>query len=117
MRIGLLGVGRLGASHAATLRAIKDVTELRVYDADPARAKQVAKDVGATAVDTVDAALDRVDAAVIVTPMDTHAPIIRRCLADPAKRYPLARALQADLERFAESRPFWRRVRGWAGRS
>jgi myo-inositol 2-dehydrogenase / D-chiro-inositol 1-dehydrogenase len=80
VRIGLLGVGRLGAAHAATLRAIKDVTELRVYDADPARAKQVAKDVGATAVDTVDAALDRVDAAVIVTPTDTHAPIIRRCL-------------------------------------
>jgi myo-inositol 2-dehydrogenase/D-chiro-inositol 1-dehydrogenase len=80
MRLGILGVGRLGASHAATLRAIKDVTELRVYDADPARAKQVAKDVGATAVDTVDAALDRVDAAVIVTPTDTHAPIIRRCL-------------------------------------
>jgi myo-inositol 2-dehydrogenase/D-chiro-inositol 1-dehydrogenase len=80
MRLAILGVGRLGASHAATLRAIKDVTELRVYDADPARAKQVAKDVGAAAVDTVDAALDRVDAAVIVTPTDTHAPIIRRCL-------------------------------------
>ena len=80
MRIGLLGVGRLGASHAAMLRAIKDVTELRVYDADPARAKQVATSVGAAAVDTVDAALDRVDAAVIVTPTDTHAPIIRRCL-------------------------------------
>ncbi len=80
MRIGLLGVGRLGAAHAATLRALKEVTELKVYDADAARAQSVAKDVGATAVASVDAALDRVDAAVVVTPTDTHAPIIRRCL-------------------------------------
>jgi myo-inositol 2-dehydrogenase/D-chiro-inositol 1-dehydrogenase len=80
VRIGLLGVGRLGAAHAATLRALKEVTELKVYDADTSRAQSVAKDVGATAVASVDAALDKVDAAVIVTPTDTHAPIIRRCL-------------------------------------
>ncbi|HUQ42626.1 MAG TPA: Gfo/Idh/MocA family oxidoreductase [Candidatus Limnocylindrales bacterium] len=80
MRVGLLGVGRLGAAHAATLRTLKEVTELRVYDADAGRARDIAKDVGAVAVDTVDAVLDGVDAAVIVTPTDTHAPIIRRCL-------------------------------------
>ena len=80
MRVGLLGVGRLGASHAGTLRALKAVTELRVYDADAGRARDVAKDVGAKAVESIDAALDGVDAAVIVTPTDTHAPIIMRCL-------------------------------------
>ena len=80
MRVGLLGVGRLGAAHAATLRGLKDVSELRVYDADAARARDVSKDVGAKAVSTIDAALDGADAAVIVTPTDTHAPIIRRCL-------------------------------------
>ncbi|HEY6957299.1 MAG TPA: Gfo/Idh/MocA family oxidoreductase [Candidatus Limnocylindria bacterium] len=80
MRIGLLGVGRLGASHAATLRALPEVSELRVYDADRARANEVAAGVSARAVDSVDAALDGVDAAVIVTPTDTHAPLIKRCL-------------------------------------
>ena len=80
MRVGLLGVGRLGAAHAATLRALKEITELRIYDADNARARDVAKDTGARAVDTVDAALDGVDAAVIVTPTNTHAPLIRQCL-------------------------------------
>jgi myo-inositol 2-dehydrogenase / D-chiro-inositol 1-dehydrogenase len=80
VRIGLLGVGRLGAAHAATLRALKDVTELKVYDADATRAQSVAKDVGATPVASVDAALDNVDAAVIVTPTSTHAPLIRQCL-------------------------------------
>ena len=80
MRIGLLGVGRLGAAHAATLRGLKDVKELKVYDAEAARAQSVAKDVGATAVASIDAALDKIDAVVIVTPTDTHAQIIRRCL-------------------------------------
>src|SRR5437867_12824508 len=80
MRVAILGVGRLGAAHASTLRALDDVTELRVYDADPARAKYVGAETRAAVVDTVDAALKDVDAAVIVTPTETHAPIIRRCL-------------------------------------
>ena len=80
MKIGLLGVGRLGASHAETLRGLRDVEELRIYDADGARATDVADKVSATAVASIDAALDGVDAAVIVTPTDTHAPLIRRCL-------------------------------------
>ncbi len=80
MRIGLLGVGRLGAAHAATLRALPDVADLAIYDADAARAKEVAAKVGGRAVDTIDAALAGVDAAVIVTPTDTHAPLIKRCL-------------------------------------
>ncbi len=80
MRVGLLGVGRLGATHAATVRALPEVTELRVYDADAARATEVAASIGAAAAPSVEAALDGVDAAVIVTPTDTHAPLIRRCL-------------------------------------
>ena len=80
MRIGLLGVGRLGAAHAVTLRGLRDVDDIRIYDTDPARAKQVAAEVRATAVETIEAALRDVDAAVIVTPTNTHASIIRGCL-------------------------------------
>ena len=80
MRVGLLGVGRLGATHAETVRGLPEVTELRIYDADPARAKEVASRIGARASASVDEALDGVDAAVIVTPTDTHAPLIRRCV-------------------------------------
>jgi len=80
MRLAILGVGRLGAAHATTLRALPEVGELRVYDAEPARAADVAKQAKATAVTSIDDALNGVDAAVIVTPTDTHAPIIRRCL-------------------------------------
>ncbi len=80
MRIALLGVGRLGASHAATLKALPEITELRIYDADAARAREVAAPLGALTADSVDAAIESVDAAVIVTPTDTHAPLVRRCL-------------------------------------
>ena len=80
MKIGLLGVGRLGVSHAETLRGLSGIDELRIYDAVPSLAKDVASRVHARAVDTIDAALDGADAAVIVTPTSTHATLIKRCL-------------------------------------
>jgi len=80
MRVAILGVGRLGAFHAKVLSETKDVDELRVYDADTARAKDVAGTSRARTAATIDEALAGVDSAVIVTPTDTHAPLIKRCL-------------------------------------
>jgi myo-inositol 2-dehydrogenase/D-chiro-inositol 1-dehydrogenase len=80
MRISVLGVGRLGASHAATLAALPDVSRLTVYDADPARAKDVAGPLKARAVTSIDEAFADADAMVIVTPTDTHAPLIKRAI-------------------------------------
>jgi myo-inositol 2-dehydrogenase/D-chiro-inositol 1-dehydrogenase len=80
MRISVLGVGRLGASHAATLAALPGVSQLTVYDADPAHAKEVAGPLNARVVGSIDDAFNGVDAMVIVTPTDTHAPLIRRAI-------------------------------------
>jgi myo-inositol 2-dehydrogenase/D-chiro-inositol 1-dehydrogenase len=80
MRVAILGVGRLGAFHAKVLSETKDVDELRIYDADAARAKEVAASLKAQAAASVDDALKGVDTAVIVTPTNTHAPLIKRCL-------------------------------------
>jgi len=80
MKVAVLGVGRLGAAHAATLAALPEVSELRVFDADPARATEIATPLGARTADSTDAALAGVDAAVIVTPTATHAPLIHHCL-------------------------------------
>lgn len=80
MRIALLGVGRLGVSHAKTLSEIPDVTELRIYDADEARARTTAADVGAQAARSLDEALEGAEGVVIVTPTDTHADLISRAL-------------------------------------
>jgi myo-inositol 2-dehydrogenase / D-chiro-inositol 1-dehydrogenase len=80
MRISVLGVGRLGASHAATLAALPGVSQLTVYDADPVRAKDVAAPLKARAVGTIDEAFKDAEAMVIVTPTDTHAPLIKRAI-------------------------------------
>jgi myo-inositol 2-dehydrogenase/D-chiro-inositol 1-dehydrogenase len=80
MRVAILGVGRLGAFHAKVLSETKDVDELRIYDADAARAKEVAASLKAQAAASVDDALKGVDTAVIVTPTNTHALLIKRCL-------------------------------------
>ncbi len=80
MRISVLGVGRLGASHAATLATLPGVSQLTVYDADPARAKEVAAPLSARAVGSIDEAFADAEAMVIVTPTDTHAPLIKRAI-------------------------------------
>ena len=80
MRVGILGVGRLGASHAGSLRALGAVTELLVYDVDAARAANVAREVEGIAMPTEAAAIAGSDAAVIVTPTPTHVPLLRRCI-------------------------------------
>lgn len=80
MRVSILGVGRLGATHAETLSRLPDVSELCVFDQDSARARSVAAPLGARAVPTVDEALKGAETIVIVTPTDTHAGLIRRAL-------------------------------------
>ncbi|GAC1493858.1 MAG: Gfo/Idh/MocA family oxidoreductase [Candidatus Limnocylindrales bacterium] len=80
MKVAVLGVGRLGAAHAATLGALPDISELRIYDADPTRARDIAAPLGAQVAASAEAALTGVDAAVIVTPTPTHAPLIHHCL-------------------------------------
>jgi myo-inositol 2-dehydrogenase / D-chiro-inositol 1-dehydrogenase len=78
MRVALIGVGRIGMSHAEVLQAHPDVTDLVITDVDAARARTVADKLGATAVGTVDEALRGVDAVMIAAPTDAHAELIVR---------------------------------------
>ena len=77
MRIGFLGVGRIGASHAAVVARHEAVTSLVVADADQARARTVADELGAESVADVAAVLSAdVDAIVVATATDSHAELI-----------------------------------------
>src|SRR5437899_10145848 len=80
VKIAILGVGRLGAFHAKVLRALPGVDELRINDADSARAAGLAKELGAKHAASIDEAFGGADAAVIVTPTGTHTDLIRRGL-------------------------------------
>jgi myo-inositol 2-dehydrogenase/D-chiro-inositol 1-dehydrogenase len=77
VRIALIGAGRIGALHARLLSTTDGVERLTVADALPDRAASVARDVGAIAAPSIDAALDSADAVVIAAATDAHAELIR----------------------------------------
>ncbi len=74
MRVGVIGAGRIGAFHAATLVDLPEVDEVVVTDRDRTRAALVADRIGATTSDDVLGA--GVDAAVVATPTPTHAELL-----------------------------------------
>ena len=79
MRIGFLGVGRIGAAHAAVVARHPEVETVVVADADPARAREAAERLGVTAVDTVEDVLAAgIDGLVVAAATDAHAELIVR---------------------------------------
>jgi len=79
MRIGLVGVGRIGAVHAATLQGLDCVEQVVVADADPARAQAAAKELECEAVADVSALLRAgLDGVVICVQSNSHADLIER---------------------------------------
>jgi myo-inositol 2-dehydrogenase/D-chiro-inositol 1-dehydrogenase len=78
MRVALIGVGRIGISHAEVLQAHPEVTELLIADVDQPRARQVAGKLGATALESVELAFTGVDAVVIAAATPAHAELIVR---------------------------------------
>lgn len=82
MRIGLVGVGRIGAFHAATLKALPAVDQVVVADADPVRAEVVAKELGIRSAPDVPALLaSGLDGFVIAAATSAHASLIEAGLA------------------------------------
>jgi myo-inositol 2-dehydrogenase / D-chiro-inositol 1-dehydrogenase len=74
----LIGVGRIGVLHAHTLRALDAVGSLTVADADRARARRVASQVGASVAETPEALVEAgVEALVIATSTPGHAPLLQ----------------------------------------
>ncbi len=79
MRIGLVGVGRIGAFHAETLAALPSVKSVLVADADAARAAAVAAALGIRAVPDLAELFDSgIDALVITAATAAHADLIAR---------------------------------------
>lgn len=79
MRIGLIGTGRIGTFHAASLCRNREVGSLVVTDADTGRAHALAERVGATVAPGVDEIFTwGVDAVVITTATSAHAELIGR---------------------------------------
>ena len=77
MRIGLIGLGRIGALHAETLRALPSVTSLVVTDAVPAAVRSVVDRFGVDAADSPAKLLaSGVDGVVVAAATDAHPELI-----------------------------------------
>jgi len=77
MRIGLIGLGRIGAFHAETLSALSAVTSLVVTDAVPAAIRSVAERYGVEAAETPAKLLaSGVDGVVVAAATDAHPELI-----------------------------------------
>jgi myo-inositol 2-dehydrogenase/D-chiro-inositol 1-dehydrogenase len=81
LRVGIIGVGRIGAMHARTLKNNAAVRELLVSDADPARASAVAVQVGGVASSLDDLFAARPDAVVVSAATAAHAELVRHAAA------------------------------------
>jgi predicted dehydrogenase len=78
MRIGLVGVGRIGAEHARALATQPGVDDLVLADADTARASTLAQELGVPCATTVQQLLrSALDGFVIAAATDAHADLIK----------------------------------------
>jgi myo-inositol 2-dehydrogenase / D-chiro-inositol 1-dehydrogenase len=109
MRVGLIGVGRIGMVHAQTLVGLAGVEAVLIADLEPDHARRAAGTVGAQAVGSVaDLFAAGLDAVVIAAPTPAHDELVRLAIAARvpvfcekpiAADLPSTRALVADLAR------------------
>lgn len=82
LRLAVIGAGIMGANHARIGRQLRDASVTLVVDADPERAKVLARTCGAEAsTDVADVTSGLVDAAVIACPTPLHAELATQVLA------------------------------------
>lgn len=102
MRIGLIGLGRIGELHARNLAAMPDI-ELVLADVEASRAETLAAELGCTfsAPDDVFTEAERVEAVAIASSTDSHAPLLRAAMSAGIPAFcekPVAKSLEESIE-------------------
>ncbi|MFF4260275.1 Gfo/Idh/MocA family oxidoreductase [Streptomyces sp. NPDC001663] len=102
MRIGIMGLGRIGAFHAETLAGLDVVDSLVVTDPVAAAAASAAERFGATAVGSPEAVFAAgVDGVVIAAATDAHPELILAAVKAGVPVFcekPVARGVEESLE-------------------
>ena len=102
MRIGVVGVGRIGAFHASTLKGLAAIDQVAVADVDPDRAAVVAKDLDVEHVADIDALLaSGLDGLVITAATSAHAGLLGRAVTAGVTTFcekPVAHDLATTLD-------------------
>lgn len=84
VRVGLVGLGRMGLNHLRVLSLLKGADIAFVHDVDGAKMRRIAQQADVPATEDFEAGLAGTDALVIASPTVTHAEYIAR--AAPAVR-------------------------------
>lgn len=101
MRIGVAGVGRIGAFHASTLAGLDTVDEVVVSDVRAGAAEALAQERGYGSATDLDELLGRVDGMVITASTDAHAPTLRSAVGAGIPTFcekPVAGTLEETVE-------------------
>jgi len=80
VRIGLIGTGRIGSFHAATLAGFPGVSEVVVADADASKAEALAARLGVSWAPVNELYARRLDGLVIAAATSAHADLLREAI-------------------------------------
>lgn len=72
LRVGVIGVGHMGAIHARSLSRLPEAELVGVYDAEAEKAGEIASRYGTKAFGDLDDLLREAEAVVVATPTHTH---------------------------------------------
>lgn len=78
VKIGLIGLGRMGQNHLRVLSLLKNVEIGFVLDSNVEMAKNVGLMYGVPMVDDLESAICNVDAVIVASPTITHADYVKR---------------------------------------
>jgi len=81
LRVGVVGVGHIGSNHARLYAEIPSAEFSAIYDVDLEKANAIAKKYRVTPAQSPDEFAEKVDAASIATPTNTHYEVARSLLA------------------------------------
>jgi len=80
LRTAAIGVGYMGRFHAQKLAAVEGSGLIAVADADLARAREVASEVGTQPIADFRRLLGQIDAACVAVPTERHHEVVGACL-------------------------------------
>jgi len=80
IRVGVIGVGRMGKHHCRIYSNLRHVDFIGVYDLDKNALNEVSSKYDVPAVNSVDELLGKVDAVSITTPTPPHFDLAMRCI-------------------------------------
>ena len=96
--VAMLGSGALARSHATALRAVRPVTEIRIWSRDPANVARCAAEVGGVACASAEAAVRGAD--IVCTVTNASEPVLRGAWLKPG----------AFVAAVGAPRPTWREL-------